>query len=705
MSGSGSVNVSFRVNGGEVQSYMDKLQQKAAELTRTMLKSATQESDVAKEQLKSYQLQISLLERKLRGETELARISAQINRDARVTALRSEIGQRYTDLDTKLASGEITGRQHRVQSGALDAEEQSRTLDIDDQRRIELTTAREQQRDNALLLRTMRDNVDAVQTTSRNELTQMRRGDESLVDAVRNEDQDPTAALANRLASQQHIEEQAAQQKDKKGFTDTTFGSVLKALTMDHLGGMLANIPNVKNELDYVKPISAMTGMAVGGAAGSVIDAATGAKLFGTGIGQTQLGTLMASLGEKVGEFTGSAVERMFKSRTELSGINFRNQALTGVNFGIDAFSSTNGLAGTGKSSITKDLSEYGADFKQVAEMQNKIALAQGTAKNLGGGAENMIALQHGLGIQPEAFLEITQLLRSSQAGNRDVTKLIGGVLSAGKSNIFSQDRSFLGEFMTKNFTGLQQTLLQTQNNVGSATTFDILRKFDKLGGPFSARDMRSGGLINTVQGALSNPGSDNLKAMSFMALRSQNPKMGFESLLEEQQKGLASPTYLKAMLAMVDKLGGDRDMRIMNTAQMLGLGGNLAAARKIYEGKGGLTKVATGELSAGAYSEGAIRGMGKDNTSVYDKHTAQIENAFTEDAVKGVKLVGTLMKDLFAEMMIGVGQYVRDTINESIASGKASPKANKTITGAAKGAFNSKGQAQVDRTRPTGAM
>lgn len=663
MSGGSSVNVNFRVTGGEVQSYMDRIQQRSTDLSRNMLRNASSQTEAAREQLRSYQEQLTALERRLRTETELSRIAAQINRDSRLSSFRENVSQQYSQLDERFRGGEITGREHRLGVSRLDAEEQRGSIDIEDQYQQELNDSRNQQRDNAMLLRTMRENVDTVRSTSQQELAQMRRGDESLVNAVQ-DDNDPNALLANRLSSQQFLEEQARmEQENSSDKSESTFGAMLKSLAVNKVGGLIAGIPQAENELDYVKPIAAMMGMITGGLLGNAIDAVN-VKVLGTGLGQTSFGALGMELGEKAGEFAGGALERSFKGRNALTDANYRIQALTGMNMGIDSIGGGNGLGGTGLSAITSDLKEYGADFKQTAELQYKLATAQGTSRNLNGGAENMLALQQGLGVSQDTFLSLTELLRSSKDQNRDVIKLVGGVAATGKSNIFANDRTFLGEFMQNNFTNLQKTLLSSQNNVASGTTFDILKRFDSIGGPFSARDSRSGGLINTIQGSLSNPGSDNLKALSFVGLRQNNPDMSFEQLLEEQQKGLASPAYLKTMLGMVEKLGGDKSMKIMNTAQMLGLGGNLAAARKLYENRDELMsgRISTEELvGGGEYSQGAIRQLGKDQTSKYTQSTAEIQNAFLKSAIEGIEVVGEKMVELFGDMIEGTQKYVSD--------------------------------------------
>lgn len=647
-----SVNVSFRVSGGEVQSYMDRIQQRATEMSRTMLRNAEQESDVAKNQLRSYQAQLVALERRLRTEQDLAKIGAELNRDRKTSDLRGEMQTRYSQLDQDRDNGTITNRQHRLGVASLDQEEQRRTGDIQDEYQLEMNASREAQRDSALLLRTMRDNVETIRSTSAQELNQMRHGDETLVDAIA-DDNDPNALLANRLSSQQFIEEQASSQEDPEK-KESTFSAITKALQLERIGSMVASAPQATNELDFIKPMTTILSMAAGSLIGLGFEAAT--------VGQIEFTQLGAQFGEKFGEFAGGALERTYRGREELSVSNLRLQALSGRNGGIDQE--------LGTSAGTPDLSKYGMDYKATSELQYNIAAAQGNSSNLGKNVENAVALKQALGIDDGLFTSITELLRSSKSGNRDVMKLIGGVASAGSSNIFAEDRTFLPEFMEKNFTNLQKTFLSTQNNVASGTTFDVLKRFDSIGGPFAARDYRSQGLINTMQGSLTNPGSDNMKALSFIGLRRENPEMGFFDLLKERQKGLASPSYVKSMMSMVEEMGGPEDMQKYNMAGMFGLEGNLDAVDLLYKNR---NKLKNGEISAtelvgtGQYSEQGIRSKGENQTTIYTKSTAEIQNAFVESATGGIALMSSKMASMFGTMMDDMQIYIKDYIKKTM--------------------------------------
>lgn len=662
-------SVNFKVSGRELESYLDRIGQKATSMSKGMLQNARSESDSGKDQLKSYQLQIAMLERKLRLEADALRLRAEEQRSNRLDNTRQTFAQRMQQVDDEYDRKEIDAVTRNRRIEALDRGELAATRNIEEEYKQELQGVRGKGEEDRTMIRMMRENIDAIRSTSQDQLSQMRRGNDELIDSV-SEDEDPSTALANKIASDQRADELKKEQKKQSAPSDT-FAALMKAFAIEKVGGMLAGIPNAKNELDFIKPMMSALGMTSLGFAGIGLDVITGTKAAGFGLGQTSFGALGMQVGEKLGEFAGSAIERTFRSRDELMIGNYRLQAMLGRDIGVNAVSADRS-GGTGVASITRDLARYGNDFKETSQMQLEIAKAQGTGRNIEDVVENMLAAQFGLGVDTNSFLSLTELLRSSTKDNRDVLRLIGGIAQAGEGNIFKGDRTFLNEFLAQNFNQMQKMLLSTQNTVASGTTFDILRRFDSIGGPFAARDSRSTGLVNTIQNSLSNPGADNMKALSMIMLRRTNPDMGYYDLLMEQQKGLASPTYLQSMLQGLESIGGGDDMQRLNLAGMLGLGGNLAAADLLYKNRSKLIngRLSTEELlGSGAYGQEGIRSAAQGLVSPYSQSTAEIENAYIRNAVEGIEVVGEKMTQLFGKMMDGVTDYI-DKMFDDLKSG-----------------------------------
>ena len=150
--------------------------------------------------------------------------------------------------------------------------------------------------------------------------------------------------------------------------------------------------------------------------------------------------------------------------------------------------------------------------------------------------------------------------------------------------------------------------------------------------------------------------------------------------------------------------------MKMYNTANLLGLQGNLAAARKLYQNREGLMNgtISAAELmGTGQNSESSIRALGQSQTGGYTVSTAEIENAFIRGATEGVTMVADKMGQLFGDMAEQVKEYVDKKMKE-LGMGQvktSSPKVNKTQKAMIRGAFNSKGEAQVDRTMMIGKI
>lgn len=693
-------SINFRATDVGVSSFMDNIKQKSTSMTNALIKDAQKQTDIAKEQLQLVERQIAAQQRKARLEGDAAVTNIKQVRDSRI----SNIDRRGETIDllgeqnkARFKAGEIPREEYLARRKRIDALGDRNTESVIVKETAEgAKRIKEESHQNEVLARYMKENVEAVKIGTQQEVLQMRKGDDALINAV-DENAAPTERLTNQLASQQFLGEKD-EEKTKGRRIGKDMLDLANAITLEKVGSMIANIPNTKNELDFVKPMMSAAGMLAGGLAGSAVDAVSGTSILGFSLGQTSLGPLGAQLGEKLGEFAGSAIDRSFKSREVLSDKNYRLQALVGRDMGISAFQV--GTGGTGMSSVVnQDLSKYGLNYSQVSDLQYEIAGRKGSSRNLGRDSENVAALEEGIGVRRETSFTMLELLRSNKESDKNLMSIVGGVLQKGQGNIFKDgDRSFLNEFLTRNYTQLQKTLLSTQGTVASGTTFDILRRFNNIGGQFSAQDSRSSGLINQIQGSLANPGSDNLKALAFTVMRRNNPKLGLAGLLEEQQKGLASPSYMKSMLEAVDQMGGDKDMKIMNVAGMFGLQGNLNAARRIYENRRSLTngKISVDQLKGtGQYGEEGVRDLAKSQVNQYTASTAEIENAFIESAVKGVKVVGEKMKGLMGDMMDGMQVYVKSEIAKITGTGPSKPRPNQTIV---HGTGKSREQLNMDR-------
>jgi hypothetical protein len=159
----------------------------------------------------------------------------------------------------------------------------------------------------------------------------------------------------------------------------------------------------------------------------------------------------------------------------------------------------------------------------------------------------------------------------------------------------------------------------------------DILNKFNSVGGAWSARDPRSAGYINTVQESLSNPGSDNMRALGYRILSAENPNAGTFDLRESMQKGLGSPGYLKGVLSYIDKMGGDSQMQMNNLSGAFP-GLPLSAVRRLYDNREGLEKgnLSMDELQAKFPID--FKARAEAHTNTLERNTAEVANGQLKD-------------------------------------------------------------------------
>lgn len=291
----------------------------------------------------------------------------------------------------------------------------------------------------------------------------------------------------------------------------------------------------------------------------------------------------------------------------------------------------------TGRNSQSRDLSEYGFNYSDFAGRSSDVARSLGSSKGAEDNASKTVLLERAFGINVNTSSQLLDLMRSMNQTDRNLTNLVGGVWEKGQS-IFKGDRTYLNEFIQKNFTSLQRELTKNQTSVASGTTLDILARFNAVGGQFGAQHQNSMGLITTVNNALTNPNSDNANALSFNALRQLNPSAGIFDLLKMRQQGVRSPGYLKAMLGMTDRIGGDTQMKKYNFASLMGMTDNLDAAEELYNGRGNFSRnFSKGDLKSKMSINGLMKEAGE-NTPNMERYDAKMFNKMVQGGYESMK-------------------------------------------------------------------
>lgn len=311
------------------------------------------------------------------------------------------------------------------------------------------------------------------------------------------------------------------------------------------------------------------------------------------------------------GAFWDVASDQMFaafEERQNYDRVNFGNRALTGSNLGLNT------------------MSQYGYSALDFSNANTGIARAMGTGRGSEDQTKNALLLERGFGINQQISAALLELTRTNKDTDKNLINIVGGIYSSGK-NIFNGDRTFLGEFITKNFTTLQRDLLKNQASVRSGTVMDILNRFNSVGGQFSARHDNSLGLISSINNAISSPGSASMDALTYNALRKAMPGATLDDILVEREKGTSSKFFLNGVMSELDSFGGTDAAKMMQISGAFGISNTaareLARAYKknprLFDNiqQGGLQGVIDG-----------LPGMAAENTTMVDRHAAELSDA-----------------------------------------------------------------------------
>ena len=160
----------------------------------------------------------------------------------------------------------------------------------------------------------------------------------------------------------------------------SVFADVVAAGFFRDMVSMLRSVPSAQTGLDLITPFSSFSGGVAGGLSGAAIDLIP--------LVESSLAPAMATIGKEVGGFVGESLTRSFRIRDAYDRAYFQFRAVTGID--------TGGVA---------NLASIGFDNPAVASMMMKIAQAAGTGRGAYGGAQTLLGIQRGYGIDESILL------------------------------------------------------------------------------------------------------------------------------------------------------------------------------------------------------------------------------------------------------------------------------------------------------------
>lgn len=433
----------------------------------------------------------------------------------------------------------------------------------------------------------------------------------------------------SQKAQSEYFKSQIANIAGTTGGKPSTFSEILKAGLLRDLGGLVSQIPNSRNGLEG---ITTMAGIA------------------GTGAGALLAMPLLASaagaqIGKSVGEFFGTAMTRHLTEQSRYTGAVGR-------------------LRGAGGGAAVEDLSYLGLDLVQSASLREQLVRSTGIRNQ---GASHLAEVMKAYSLDGGLINQYATGTRYG-GGVLDLRKLLG---TAGESNRPSFDR------LIQTQTQLTNLIAQSAVNPNANNIAKSLFEFNSVGGPFRIGDPRSLGLMSTINDNIVNPSSPLSQAMNYSILRRMNPNMGIASLLEEQQRGISNRGLTAGILNEIEQMGGTEDFKILATAQRFGLQGNIGAARKLFEGRGGIGQMSDQDFRE--FTDQQIRTEAEANVPILEKNQAQITNAFVVSMSEGILTVAGKFKDAMEIAATEAANDIRKRIEQALGTDDHSRKNDAT--------------------------
>jgi uncharacterized membrane protein len=598
-----SINVSFKVAGSELSSYINSIQKKSDELANSAIKAAVEQSKKAKEQLSIINQTIAAIERKTRIETQAARSIILEKRETALDKNRELFEGRKNEI---FSNSKLTEDQKKEKVTALSGSEKENELRIKNEYRDNLTVLREQERQAKLQTQLSKEQIDTLKQTAKENVRAISAGDMKLVDVINNAQTDDQKLIA-KLSEEELSAERKRKYREDKNEGGQATGLAASMFIPDNFNkgvSSLSQLTQTQNGADVLQSLDTIKGNVVGSVLGMIAGAFVGNPVAGAAAG--------GAAGSALGSFFGGLNQREVMTKDAYLKAKNKYSATTGRD------ESNTNVYSTEKAGV--GITEY-------LQLQSEIAKKRGSALDSAITTRDAIYAERGYGVGKEVSMALVELQRSLKDENKGLAGLIGGVIEKGQERFFKNgDHTMLPEVLNK-FTALSKELLKTQSAIKSGTPLDIIKQFDTLGGEWSAKDYRSQGLINSVNSSLINPNTDFKKALSFYTLRRNNPNIGLADIIEEQEKGLGSSKYFRSMMQMITGMGGDDNSQRLNVAGYFGLEGNQAAATKILRGyqKGKFKNFDTSELNKVAGLD--FQDKAERNTTTLEVQSAHIEN------------------------------------------------------------------------------
>lgn len=603
--------VNFTGVDNGVSNMMNRLREDSKQLTNELIRDAQSYSSTSRDQLQYIEEQIRAIERRNRIEAQ---------------------GQRLI-LDRQREAGTITSDQYQQQVAQIG------TINRADDLQVSL----------------LRELIEAVRSTSRDEIREDRKGVQDRVrEFQRREARGDLSTYSDeelfKLRQQQEMLGMAPGDRPGQGGGMSVFGGVVAANILNRLGGLAQQVPRAQTGLDLVGPGVTIGATAIGAAIGTGFDATT--------LGQTEFQIIGAELGSRIGEVYSEALVRTLTSREALNAARLRLGAVTGNN---RAFTTA---AGLGRENL-------GLDVIQQTELAARVLSLTGRQGGIAERTYDFQALQTAFGFDEGL---VARRFALERVGQTNTTLEIARILQAAEqlgffpstiSGVTKDQTTFID--LIRSQTALIEQFSQVATVADPNQALRTILEFNRVGGMFGTADPRSMGLISSINQGLATPQNDFMQAANFQVLRRLSPGAGLFDLLRMQQQGLQTPGFLRGVIGDITQMGGGEDFQRLMLAQRLP-GVPLDAISDLFDRRDRIGEISDEELAniTGQGGLQALRDRAARNVPRLARDRAEITNAFIQGSIDGINTVAAKFGDEISRALEGAGDELKRKMNEA---------------------------------------
>jgi len=582
--------ISFRVED-KGSSNIDRLRTRVERLRDSILENALKFSEASSDTVQQIEAQTKAIERRQRLETSVG-----------VERVRGRVRGQVAAAEERFERFRVSPAARAGGAAGIEVEKGKMEDTIKNLEAAMKEEIAQEQRGTDLQLQMLRELIETIKETSREELREDKTGTQETVRAYqRGELEDATQTVKAKAKIQADELEREAEVKKKEG------------------PGFVAGIVGGAAIATILQGISRVGGALAG--------AQTEEQVLAEGLKGIPI----------VGGFLGTAYGRAVEAEEAAERGRLRLGAITGRREGFIS------------------AAEFGFDITETLPVAQMLARGRGFRGNITGDTRDILATEKAFGLDRNTLMNMARMGGFDVGGGgagESVRRLIAelglGQPGADFSNLANSNEAMVA---------LLQDQSSTLESIDSNSAAQTIATFTRIGGSFA--DPRAKERILQINRAIAKPNNQYQQALNFATLSQLDPSASYYELREMEETGITQKGFMSSLLKNYESMYGSGELAMEAVRQRFGL--SFAQGRTLWEGYQADKTVFDAISSEGQLKEQLAKQdvsiLAAKRTADLEKSQAEITNAFVEGMGPGLLKVGELTG-------IRMGEAIKETLD-----------------------------------------